>query len=103
MNNNIENLNWSSWYDFNKDLIISNVPESEGVYKMHASMKILYIGNSDNIRQTLLDSLADSCVKKDTTRFSYAIAESSNKIKEILLDDYRNKHNGKMPLCMEKY
>ena len=68
---------------------------------MHSSMKILYIGNSNNIRQTLLDSLANSCVNKDTTRFSYAIAESSNKIKEILLDEYLNKHNGKLSLCME--
>jgi hypothetical protein len=99
---NIENLNWSSWLDFNKDSIISNVPESEGVYKMHASMKILYIGNSNNIRQSLLESLENSCIKKDTTRFSYAITDSSDKIKEFLLDEYRNKHNDKLPICMEK-
>lgn len=98
--NNIENLDWSSWLDFNKDCII-NIPESEGVYKMHASMKILYIGNSDNIRQTLLESLSNSCLNKSTTRFSYAITKSSDKIKQFLLTEYRNKHEGKLPLCME--
>ena len=97
--NNIENLNWSSWLDFDKDSI-NNIPESEGVYKMHASMKILYIGNSNNLRQSLLESLSNSCLKK-ATRFSYALTESSGKIKEVLLDEYRNKHNGNLPLCME--
>ena len=98
-NDNIENLNWSPWLDFNKDYII-NIPETEGVYKMHASMKILYIGNSYNIRQSLLDSLSNSCLKK-ATRFSYAITKSSDKINEFLLNEFRNKHNGKLPLCME--
>ena len=98
-NDNIETLNWSSWLDFDKDSI-NNIPESEGVYKMHASMKILYIGSSHNLRQSLLESLSNSCLKK-ATRFSYALTESSNKIKEFLLDEYRNKHNGKLPLCMQ--
>ena len=98
-NDNIETLNWSSWLDFDKDSI-NNIPESEGVYKMHASMKILYIGSSHNLRQSLLESLSNSCLKK-ATRFSYALTESSNKIKEFLLDEYRNKHNGKLPICMQ--
>jgi hypothetical protein len=98
--NNIENLDWSAWLDFNKDTII-NLPESEGVYKMHASMKILYIGNSNNLKQSLLESLTNSCLNKGLTRFSYAITESSDKIKEFLLNEYRNKHNGKLPMCME--
>ena len=98
-NDNIETLNWSSWLDFDKDSI-NNIPESEGVYKMHASMKILYIGSSHNLRQSLLESLSNYCLKK-ATRFSYALTESSNKIREFLLDEYRNKHNGKMPVCME--
>jgi hypothetical protein len=97
--NNIENLNWSSWLDFDMNFI-NNIPESEGVYKMHASMKILYIGNSHNLRQSLLESLSNPCLKK-ARRFSYAPTESSGKIKEVLLDEYRNKHNGKLPICME--
>ncbi len=96
---NTETLNWSPWLDFDKDSI-NNIPESEGVYKMHASMKILYIGNSYNLRQSLLESLSNSCLKKTTTRFSYALTKSSDKIKEFLLEEYRNRHNGKLPLCM---
>ena len=98
-NDNIDTLNWSSWLDFDKDSI-NNIPESEGVYKMHASMKILYIGNSHNLRQSLLESLSNSCLKK-ARRFSYALTESSGKINEVLLNEYRNKHNGKLPICME--
>ena len=98
--NNVENLNWSAWLDFNKDTIV-NVPESEGVYKMHASMKILYIGNSNNLRQSLLESLTNACLNKGLTRFSYVITESSDKLKDFLLNEYRNRHDGKLPKCME--
>jgi hypothetical protein len=98
--NNVENLDWSAWLDFNKDTV-ADVPESEGVYKMHASMKILYIGNSNNLRQSLLESLTNVCLNKGLTRFNYAITESSDKIKEFLLNEYRNKHNDKLPMCME--
>jgi len=67
---------------------------------MHASMKILIIGSSYNLRKSLLESLSDSCLNK-STRFSYTVAESSEKIKKLLLDEYRTKHSGKLPLCME--
>ena len=97
--NNIETLDWSAWLDYNQDTI-DTIPEAEGVYKMHASMKILYIGNSSNLRQSLLDSLSNPCLSK-ATRFSYVTIQSSDKIKESLLTEYRNKHKGKSPLCME--
>jgi hypothetical protein len=97
---NIDTLNWSGWLDFNKD-IIDNIPEAEGVYKMHASMKILYIGSSYNLKQSLLESLSNSCISNKHTRFSYATTQSSEEIKEFLLNEYRNKHNGKLPICME--
>ena len=99
--NNIDTLNWSDWLDFNKDTIDNNIPEDEGVYKMHASMKILHIGSSYNLKQSLLESLSNSCISNKPTRFSYAITQSSEKIKEFLLNEYRNKHNGKLPICME--
>ena len=97
--NNIDTLNWSSWLNFDKETII-DTPESEGVYKMHASMKILFIGNSSNLRKSLLDSLSNSCLNK-ATRFTYAVTKSSDKIKVILLNEYGSKHNGKLPICME--
>ena len=97
---NIEILNWSSWLDFNKDTI-NNMPEDEGVYKMHVSMKILYIGKGYNLKQSLIKLLSNSCISNKPARFSYAITQSSEKINEFLLDEYRNKHNGKLPTCME--
>ena len=97
--NNVETLEWSAWLDFNKDTILT-IPESEGVYKMHASMKILYIGSNHNIRNSLLELLLNPCINK-ATRFSYALTKSSEKTKEIILNEYRIKHNGNLPLCME--
>ena len=97
--NNIETLDWSVWLDYNKETI-ETVPETEGLYKMHASMKILYIGNSFNLKQSLLESLSKPCLSK-ATRFSYVVTQTAEKIKEALLTEYRNKHNGKLPICME--
>jgi hypothetical protein len=96
---NIDALNWCSWLNFDKETI-NDTPELEGVYKMHASMKILFIGSSSNLRKSLLDSISNSCLNK-ATRFTYAVTPSSDKIKVILLNEYRSKHNGKLPICME--
>ncbi|WP_255458166.1 hypothetical protein [Nitrosarchaeum sp. AC2] len=41
---------WSDWLDFNEETI-SKIPQSAGVYMMHASMKILFIGGSENIKK----------------------------------------------------
>lgn len=100
MNNDdtLETLQWSSWLNFDK-ATITEIPESEGIYKMHASMKILFIGSSHNLRKSLLESLSDSCLNK-ATRFSYTITQSSDKIQELLLNEYRMKHSDKLPLCM---
>jgi hypothetical protein len=99
---NIEGLDWSPWLDFNRPNILT-IPESAvGVYKLHASMKIFYIGSSSqNLRQSLLNCLSDPCISK-ATRFSYAITQSAEKLKDQLLDEYRSKHNGKLPTCMEE-
>lgn len=98
---NVQSLEWSSWLDFDPSNV-ENIPESEGVYKMHASMRILFIGSGQNLRQSLVEDLSNPCISKGA-RFSYAITESAaDKIKENLLNEYRNKHSGKLPLCMEQ-
>ena len=94
----LETLQWSSWLNFDK-ATITEIPDSEGIYKMHASMKILFIGSSHNLRKSLLESLSDSCLNK-ATRFSDTITQSSDKIQELLLNEYRMKHSGQLPLCM---
>ena len=45
---------WSDWLDFNTETI-SKIPQSAGVYMMHASMKILFIGGSENIKTSIQD------------------------------------------------
>lgn len=100
LRDNTQSLDWSSWLDFNLTST-EEIPESEGVYKLHASMKILFIGSSKNLRQSLMEDLKNPCINKNS-RFSYAITETSSKIKEHLLDEYRNKHDGKLPSCMEQ-
>lgn len=99
-NERIEALDWSPWLDFNRRNI-ANIAESEGVYKIHAGMKILFIGSSQNLRESMLRCLSDPCISK-AKRFSYAIIESADKVKEELLNEYRNKHDGKLPTCMEE-
>jgi hypothetical protein len=94
-----EALDWSLWLDFDRD-IIANIAESEGVYKIHAGMKILFIGSSQNLRESMLGCLSDPCIS-EAKRFSYALIGSADKVKEQLLNEYRNKHNGRLPTCME--
>ncbi len=94
-----EALDWSLWLDFDRD-IIANIAESEGVYKIHAGMKILFIGSSQNLRESMLGCLSDPCIS-EAKRFSYALIGSADKVKEQLLNEYRNKHNGRSPACME--
>jgi hypothetical protein len=96
---NVEALDWSPWLDFDSGNI-SNIAESEGVYKLHAGMKILFLGSSQNVREALLKCLSNPCIS-NAKRFSYAITQSSDKINEQLLNEYRNTHNGTLPTCME--
>ena len=99
-NENTDTLDWSPWLDFDRENI-THIAESEGVYKIHAGMKILFIGSSPNLRESMYASLSDPCLSK-AKRFSYAITESSDNIREQLLNEYRNKHNGTLPPCMEQ-
>ena len=95
----LEALVWSPWLDFDRDNI-AKIAESEGVYKIHVGMKILFIGSSHNLKESILGCLSDPCIGK-AKRFSYAIVESADKVKELLLNEYRNKHDGRLPSCME--
>ena len=90
---------WSQWLDFDKSTI-SEIPESAGVFSMHAAMKILFIGASQNLRNSLLESLSEPCRDK-AKRFRYMVTESPDKVKEQLIAEYVAKHDGKLPLCME--
>ncbi len=99
-NEETETLDWSAWLDFDRHNV-TNIAESEGVYKIHAGMKILFIGSGSNLRESILGCLSDPCLS-NAKRVSYAITESADKVKKQLLMEYRNKHDGRLPSCMEK-
>jgi excinuclease UvrABC nuclease subunit len=94
-----DEISWSEWLDFNEE-IVSKVPESPGVYMMHAAMKILFIGGSGNLRQSITESLKSSCTS-DAKRFRYFAANSYEEIRDRLLKEYQEKHEGRLPKCMQ--
>lgn len=64
-------------------------------------MKVLYIGIALNLKTTLLDSTTDPCIGKGQ-RFSYMVNDGPlDGLKTEMLKDYRLRHNGKLPTCME--
>lgn len=91
-------ISWSDWLDFSEELI-AKVPESAGVYMMHAAMKILLIGNSANLKQSIAESLKAPCTS-DAKRFRYFVTDSHLEIAQKLLKEYQEKHDGKPPKCM---
>lgn len=90
---------WSQWLDFDRTSI-EMAPESPGVCVLHASMKILYIGGSQNMRQELLNRLSDPCARK-AKRFRYLVTPEFGAIREQQVKEYMSKH-GKLPPCMEQ-
>ena len=92
-------IKWSEWFNFDKEEI-SKVPQTPGVFRMHAAMKILYIGNTENLQKRLFETMEDDCTKK-ASRFCYFETESSKQLKDEILKEYLEKHDGKLPKCME--
>ena len=93
-----EDIKWSDWLDFSQ-VQSEMVPELPGVYMMHAAMKILQIGSTDNLKKSITESLTANCVC-DAKRFRYFATQSHEEVRQKILDEYKKKHDGKMPLCM---
>ena len=94
----MSDISWSDWLDLNAEQT-SKIPSGPGVYMMHASMKILYIGNSANLRQAVLESLNNPCIK-DAKRFKYSSIDNHEQVRTQLVKEYQEKHEGQMPRCM---
>jgi hypothetical protein len=94
----MEEITWSDWLDCNQEAV-QGVPENSGVFMMHAAMKILYIGASSNLRKAIMDSISSSCTK-DAKRFKYSEQKNWEFLKEQLIKEYLEKHEGKLPKCM---
>jgi len=92
-------LSWSEWLEFNKENI-SKLPQSSGVFRMHTNMKMMYIGDAENLQKRLEKILQEPCTC-DAKRFCYVETPDFAKIKEELINAYKEKHDGKLPKCME--
>jgi hypothetical protein len=88
---------WSQWLDFDR-AHVDSVPESSGVFVMHASMKTLYIGGSDNMRAALEKCLSDDCSSK-AKRFKYMPTPSPESVADRLVKEFAQNHGGKPPPC----
>ena len=89
---------WSDWLDFKKE-IIQKIPRTMGVFMTHQAMKILFIGDSENLQKSLLETLESLCTC-DSSRFRYAEVNKPDIIKEELISDYKKRHDGNLPKCM---
>ncbi len=90
---------WSDWTDFNEN-IISDIPQSAGVYMMHASMKILLIEGSSDIKKSIIEKLSFPCITNNA-RLRYMKTSFYEKMTENLIKDYKNRHEGNLPSCMQ--
>lgn len=68
---------------------------------MHASMKMMYMGNSENMQKRLKELLISPCTQ-DAKRFCFMETPSHEKIKDEILNDYKERHDGKLPKCMKE-
>jgi excinuclease UvrABC nuclease subunit len=93
-------MSWSDWLEFNSENV-SKVPQRAGVFRMHTAMKMMYIGNAENLQKRLDEALAAPCTS-DAKRFCYMETNEHEKIKDDLLNDYKQRHDGKLPKCMEE-
>ena len=67
---------------------------------MHAAMKILLIESNSDMQEGLLKALNAPCTS-DAGRFCFFQTNSHDQLKEELIQEYKEKHEGKLPKCME--
>jgi hypothetical protein len=93
-----QNITWSDWLNFDKENI-GNVPPTPGIFRMHESMKILIIENTNNLQKRLFEALEDTCTA-NASRFCYFETAQHEQLKNDLIKEYTEKHDGKLPKCM---
>lgn len=95
-----QDVTWSEWLNFDKENI-SSTPVKPGVFRMHVAMKILYIGNTENLQKSLDEALEVQCTA-EASRYCYFETSNHEQLKNELIQEYLEKHDGKLPKCMEK-
>ena len=71
-------------YSLNRLSICLHAPTKSGVYLLHNSSRCLYIGDSDNIRQTLLQHLRDhnsAITLFDPDGFSFELQPEASRVR----------------------
>ena len=94
----MSDTDWSDWLDFSQETF-EIIPKSPGVFMMHAAMKILFIGGSNNMKKTIEEISSEECISK-STRVRYRKEESFEKVKQELIVDFKKRHKGYLPSCM---
>ena len=89
---------WSNWLDFSQETF-DKIPKSSGVFMMHAAMKISFIGGSNNMKKSIEETSLEECISK-STRVRYRKEKSFEKVKQELIVDFKKRHEGQMPSCM---
>ena len=96
----INNQNtWSNWLDFKRNVLL-DIPQTEGVFMMHAAMKILFIEGTANLKKSIEEKFNHPGIT-DNARLRFMNTSSYEKIAEELIKDYRIRHNGNSPLYMK--
>ena len=95
----MSDADWSDWLDFSQE-VLEKIPKSPGVFMMHAVMKILFIGGSNNMKKSIEELAPKECISK-STRIRYKKEEYFEKIKNELIVDFKKRHEGKLPSCMD--
>ena len=94
----MSDTDWSDWLDFSQETF-EIIPKSPGVFMMHAAMKILFIGGSNNMKKSIKEIASKECISK-STRVRYRKEESFEKVKQELIIDFKKRHKGYLPSCM---
>jgi len=92
------NVKWSEWLDFSQESF-EKIPTSPGVFMMHETMKILFIGGSKNMKKSIEEAALDEGISK-ATRVRYSKEESFENVKQELIVDFKKRHEGHLPSCM---
>ena len=89
---------WSEWLDNTEEMLLE-IPEKPGIFMMHAAMKILFIGGSENMKKSITGALEKKCVSH-ATRIRFREEANFDQIRDELITDYKKRHEGNIPQCM---
>jgi hypothetical protein len=66
---------------------------------MHAAMEILFIGGSENMKESITESSLKKGISK-ATRVRYRKEKLFENVKHELILDFKKRHEGHLPSCM---